>query len=333
MKFGYSLAAEDWPPRDLVRLAGEAEEAGFDFALVSDHFHPWLDVQGQSPFVWTVLGAIAEATEGMHVGTGVTCPTIRTHPAIIAHAAATTSAMMPGRFLLGLGSGENLNEHVLGDAWPAPDVRLSMLEEAIEIMRLLWSGGEQTFRGRHYTVDHARLYTLPEDPPPIILAAGQPAAAELAGRCADGLANTSPDASVIESFVEAGGRGKPTYGMIHACVAPTAEEGVATARKLWPNIALQGELSRELARPTHFGDAVKPLREEDLAEIVPAGPDPEPHVDAIRAFVDAGYDHVWIHQIGPDQDAFFRLYRDEVIPAFASDRQPQRAVAESRSGF
>jgi coenzyme F420-dependent glucose-6-phosphate dehydrogenase len=157
MEIGYALAAEDWPPSDLVRLARRAEESGFEFAFVSDHFHPWVDAQGQSPFVWSVLGGIAEATERLRVGTGVTCPLIRMHPAIVAQAAATTAAMMPGRFVLGLGTGENLNEHVLGDRWPAPDERLEMLEEAIGVIRLLWEGGEQTHRGRHYTVDHARL--------------------------------------------------------------------------------------------------------------------------------------------------------------------------------
>ena len=321
MEIGYALAAEDWPPNDLVRLARRAEESGFGFALVSDHFHPWVDAQGQSPFVWSVLGGIAQATERLRVGTGVTCPLIRMHPAIVAQAAATTAAMMPGRFVLGLGSGENLNEHVLGDRWPAPDERLEMLEEAIEVIRLLWEGGEQTHRGKHYTVDHARLYTLPDEPPPIIVAAGAPKAARLAGRVADGLANGSPDAAVVEQFRDAGGSGKPTYGMLHVCVAPSEEEGLETAHELWANTALPGELSRELPRPVHFEDAVKTVRSEDVAESVPCGPGPDAQLDALQAFVDAGYDHVWVHQIGPDQEAFFRLYERKVIPALAGGRQ------------
>jgi G6PDH family F420-dependent oxidoreductase len=225
------------------------------------------------------------------------------HPAIVAHAAATTAAMMPGRFVLGLGTGENLNEHVLGDPWPAPDERLDMLAEAIEVIRLLWEGGEQTHRGKHYTVDHARLYTLPDELPPIVVAAGAPKAAQLAGRRA------------------AGGNGKPTYGMLHVCVAPSEEEGLETAHKLWANTALPGELSRELPRPVHFEDAVETVRREDVAESVPCGPGPDAQLDALQAFVDAGYDHVWVHQIGPDQEAFFRLYEREVVPALAGEGQ------------
>jgi len=328
MEIGCALAAEDWPPNDLVRLARRAEETGFGFAFVSDHFHPWVDAQGQSPFVWSVLGGIAQATERLQVGTGVTCPLIRIHPAIIAQAAATTAAMMPGRFVLGLGTGENLNEHVLGDRWPAPDERIEMLEEAIEVIRLLWDGGEQTHRGEHYAVDHARLYTLPDEPPPIVVAAGAPKAAELAGRVADGLANSSPDAAVVEQFRDAGGDGKPTYGMLHVCVAPSEEDGLETAHRLWANTALPGELSRELARPVHFEDAVKTVRKDDVAESIPCGPDPGPQLDALQAFADAGYDHVWVHQIGPDQEAFFDLYERKVMPALAGGRPLVRPGAE-----
>ncbi len=315
MEIGYALASEDWPPLELVGLAERAEEAGFGYALVSDHFHPWLDVQGESPFVWSVLGAIAERTERLRVGTGVTCPLIRIHPAIVAHAAATVAAMMPGRFVLGLGTGENLNEHVLGDRWPAADERLAMLEEAMEIMRLLWGGGEQTYRGDHYTVENARLYTLPEEPPPIVVAAAHPNAAELAGRVADGLANTSPDPDVVQEFEAAGGSGKPRYGMLHVCVADSEEEGLETAHRLWPNVGLHGEATRELPRPRHFEDACKSVRPEDLATSVPCGPDGEGHLEAIRQFAEAGYDHVWVHQIGPDQAALFELYEREVLPA------------------
>jgi coenzyme F420-dependent glucose-6-phosphate dehydrogenase len=315
MEIGYALASEDWPPADLVRLAREAEETGFEFALVSDHFHPWNDAQGQSPFVWTVLGAIARETERLRVGTGVTCPLIRIHPAIVAHAAATVTALMPGRFVLGLGTGENLNEHVLGDRWPSSDERLEMLAEAIEVMRLLWAGGERTYRGRHYTVADARLYTLPAEPPPIVVAAANLGAAELAGRTADGLANVAPAPEVVERFEAAGGAGKPRYGMLHVCVAPTEEEGLETAHRLWPNLALRGEASRELPRPRDFEGASATVRPEDLAESVPCGPDPETHVRAIEEFARAGYDHVWVHQIGPDQDAFLRLYEEDVIPA------------------
>ena len=172
-----------------------AEDAGFTFALISDHFHPWIDRQGQSPFVWGVLGAIAQATDRLVVGTGVTCPTIRTHPAIIAQAAATAAALMPDRFFLGLGTGENLNEHVVGRGWPSLDVRTEMLEEAVEVIRELWKGDLTNHRGPHFTVENARLYTLPERLPPIHLAAGGPKAAEQAGEIGDGLIATGPETS------------------------------------------------------------------------------------------------------------------------------------------
>src|SRR5689334_24680227 len=158
-ELGYTLSSEEHPPNDLVRNARAAEEAGFEFLSISDHFHPWVDAQGHSPFVWSVIGGIAQVTERFRLGTGVTCPLIRIHPAIVAQAAATCAAMMPGRFFLGVGTGENLNEHILGDRWPSAPIRLDMLEEAIQVIRLLWQGGEQNWDGKYYTVDHARLYT------------------------------------------------------------------------------------------------------------------------------------------------------------------------------
>src|SRR5918999_5439684 len=211
-EFGYALSSEEHGPTVLVENARRAEAAGFEFAMISDHFHPWADAQGQSPFVWSVIGGIAQATDRIRLGTGVTCPTIRIHPAIIAQAAATSASMMEGRFFLGLGTGENLNEHVVGEGWAAPDERLAMLEEAIEVIRLLWQGGYQTHRGEFYEVEQARLYTLPEEPPGIAVAAAKPLSAELAGRAADAFINTSPDAKTIEAFESAGGRGKPKYG-------------------------------------------------------------------------------------------------------------------------
>ena len=311
---GYALASEDWPGSELVRLARRAEKSGFEFASISDHFHPWIDAQGQSPFVWSVIGGIAEATERLRLATGVTCPTMRIHPAVVAQAAATCAELMPGRFLLGVGTGENLNEHVLGDRWPAPDERLEMLEESIEVMRLLWQGGEQTHRGRHYTVDHARVYTLPEEPPEVAVAAAQPNAAELAGRVGDALVNTSPDPEIVEAFRVAGGEGKPCYGMIHVCFGADEGEALETAHRLWPNVGIEGELSRELARPAHFEEASRMVAKEKLAEMVPCGPDPERHLEGIRRYEEAGFDHVWVHQIGPDQEGFFDFYAREILP-------------------
>src|SRR3954468_15373234 len=218
MELGFALSSEDHPPNELVRQAALAERAGFTFCLISDHYHPWISKQGHSAFVWSTLGGIAQATERISVGTGVTAPIIRIHPAVIAQAAATVGCMMPGRFFLGVGSGENLNEHILGDRWPLPDERLEMLEEAIEVIRLLWQGGEQTHRGKHYTVDHATLYTLPEQPVPIAVAAAKPNAAELAGRAGDALVNTSPDEEIVKTYRSAGGDG-PLYGQVRLCWA------------------------------------------------------------------------------------------------------------------
>jgi coenzyme F420-dependent glucose-6-phosphate dehydrogenase len=312
--FGLALSSEEHGPNDLVGLARRAEETGLEFAMISDHFHPWTDAQGQSPFVWSVIGGIGQATERIRLGTGVTCPTIRIHPAIIAHAAATSAAMMEGRFFLGLGTGENLNEHVVGEAWPAPDERLAMLDEAIEVIRLLWKGGYQTYRGEFYDVEQARLYTLPDEPPPIAVAAAKPLAAELAGRSGDAFINTSPDRETIETFEAAGGRGKPKYGGITCCWAASEEEGAKTACEIWPNAALGGDLGYELPLPAHFEQATADVTPDDLAEAIPCGPDADRYVEDIRQYEQAGYTHIYFHQIGYDQEGFLRFWRDELEP-------------------
>ena len=312
-EIGYSLSSEEHRPLDLVRSAQRAEEIGFTFALISDHFHPWIGQQGQSPFVWSVIGAIAHATTKLRLGTGVTCPTIRMHPAIVAHAAATAGALMEGRFFLGVGSGENLNEHVHGDKWPEPSQRIEMLEEAVEVIRLLWEGGKQTHHGRHYTVDEARLYTLPEEAVPIYIAASAPKSARLAGRIGDGFISTAPKRELVESFEKEGGNGKPRYGQMTVCWARTEAEARKIAHRWWPNAALEGDLSTEIKTPEHFEAAVKPVREEDVAETIICGPDRERHVEKINAFAEAGFDHVYVHQIGPDQEGFFRFYEREVL--------------------
>jgi coenzyme F420-dependent glucose-6-phosphate dehydrogenase len=314
MELGYALSSEEHGPNDLVRNAKAAEEAGFTFALISDHYHPWVDAQGQSPFVWSVIGGIAQATDRLRLGTGVTCPTIRIHPAIIAQAAATSAVMMEGRFFLGVGTGEELNEHILGDRWPAPPVRLEMLEEAIEVMRLLWQGGYQSHTGKHYTVEQARIYTLPDEPPPIAVAAAQPKAAELAGRLGDAFVGVGPEAELVQEFEQAGGKGKPRYGQVTVCYAGTEEEARKTAFEVWPNAGLEGPLSQELAIPEHYEAAAKLLSEDDVAETVVCGPDPERHLEAIREYQQAGYDHVYVHQVGRDQESFLRFYAEEILP-------------------
>ena len=218
-----------------------AERIGFTFALISDHFHPWVDQQGNSPFVWSVLGAIANATETLRIGTGVTCPLVRIHPAIIAQAAATVSSMMPERFFLGVGTGENLNEHILGDKWQPSDVRREMLAEAVSVIRQLWQGGSQSHYGIFYEVENAQIYTLPEVLPEIYVAAGGEQAAELAGEIGDGLIATSPDKELVQTFQTSGGKGKPRYGQVSVCYARTEKSAQETALKWWPNAAIQGE--------------------------------------------------------------------------------------------
>ena len=312
MELGYAMSSEEHRPLDLLRHAELAERAGFPYALVSDHFHPWIDRQGQSPFVWSVLGGLAVATESMRIGTGVTCPLIRTHPAIVAHAAATAATMLPGRFFLGVGTGENLNEHVLGDRWPSASERLDMLEEAVELMRLLWEGELCSFEGRHYRVQDARIYTLPDEPIDVAVAAGGPQAAELAGRIGDGLVSTAPDAEIVERFEKAGGGG-PRYGQLTVCWAESEDEARRTAFEWWPNAALEGPLAQELPLPSHFEEAAAMVDEEDVAEAVVCGPDPDAHLEGIAKYVEAGFDHVYVHQVGPDQEGFLDFYAREVL--------------------
>ena len=312
--FGYKLSSEEHAPLDLVRYARRAEETGFEFALISDHFHPWVDKQGHSPFVWSVIGGIAASTEKLVVGTGVTCPTVRMHPAIVAHAAATSAAMLPGRFFLGVGSGEYLNEHVLGDRWPPAPMRLEMLEEAVEVIRKLFTGDQVTHRGPHYTVESARLYTLPDELPPVYVAASGPAAAEVAGRIGDGLVSIGPMKDLVAKFDEAGGRGKPRYAEVMVCWGPDEASARNTAFEWWPNAGVKGEMSALLPQPAHFEQAVEMVDEDDVVRHIACGPDPQAHIDSISEYVDAGLDHVCIHQIGPDQDGFFDFYESEVLP-------------------
>jgi len=311
---GYALSSEEHTATDLVRHARRAEEAGFSFAVISDHYHPWIDRQGQSPFVWGVLGAIAEATERLRVGTGVTCPTVRIHPAIIAQASATAAALMPGRFFLGLGTGERLNEHILGAPWPEYEVRAEMLAEAVEVIRELWKGAVTSHRGRHYTVDSARIYTLPDPLPPIYMAAGGPRAAQEAARLGDGLISTAPDKELVDGYGKAGGTG-PRIGQVTICWARTEAEARRTALEWWPTVALHGEVSQELASPAHFEELAKSVTEDQVAELVPCGPDVERHVEKITGYLDAGFDQVYVHQVGPDQAGFIKFAEGELLPA------------------
>lgn len=324
VQIGYTLSSEEHDANTLVRNAQMAEDAGFAFLSISDHFHPWVDAQGHAPFVWAVIGGIATATERIPLGTGVTCPTVRTHPAIVAHAAATVATMMPGRFFLGVGSGEALNEHITGERWPETEIRLEMMEEAVEVIRLLWQGGNQSFHGTYYTVENARIYDLPEEQIPIVVSATGPKAAEVAGRIGDGLWNTSPDKKVNEIYEQAGGAG-PRYGQVTVCWGENRDRALQTAHTIWPNSAIPGELSQELPTPTHFEQAAKLVTPEKVAEGIVLGTDPRPYLEKVEAWVQAGYDHIYFHQIGPDQEGFIRFAEREILPRY-SDLQSRRVA-------
>ena len=315
MKIGYFLSCEEWGPKDLVGLAVKAQAAGFDDLWISDHYHPWNDAQGHSPFVWSVIGAIAAAAPGVGITTAVTCPTIRIHPAIIAHAAATSSLLLDGRFRLGLGSGEALNEHILGDRWPGAAERLEMLEEAIEVIRTLWKGGVRSHRGRHYRVEHARIYDLPPTAPEIVISGFGPKAVKLAGRVGDGYCTVSPDADSVQLFRSVAGSPKVVQGGVKVCWSEDESRALDHVHRLWPNEAIPGELPQVLPTPEHFEQAADLVTREQVGEAVVCGPDVDRHVAAIRAYEDAGFDELYVNQIGPEQDAFFAAYSDHVLPA------------------
>ena len=310
VSMGYFLSCEEFGPKELVRQAKLAADSGFERLWISDHYHPWNDEQGQSPFVWSVIGALSEAVD-LPVTTAVTCPSVRIHPAVLAQAAATAAVQLDGRFVLGVGSGEALNEHILGDPWPSADVRLDMLEEAVEVIRLLHNGGSRSHHGEYYTVENARIYTLPDEPVPIYVSAFGPKAVELAGRIGDGFVCVMPDADLVKAYRKAGGKG-PAQGGFKVCHAPTVEEGLDTAYRLWPNEGLPGELAQVLPQPKHFEQASTLVTRDMLS--LPTGPDPEPYLTQVRSFADAGFDEVYVAQIGPRQDEFFRFWREEVAP-------------------
>jgi G6PDH family F420-dependent oxidoreductase len=312
VEVGCFLSSEEHGPRFLLDTARQAQDAGFSSVLISDHYHPWTHRQGESPFVWSVIGAIAAVTD-LRVITGVTCPTMRIHPAVIAQAAATSQLILGGRFAFGVGSGEALNEHIAGDRWPPTDIRLDMLEEAVAVIRRLWEGGMVNHHGAHYTVENARLFSLPDTPPPILVSGFGPKAVALAARIGDGFITTSPDADALASYGRHGGTG-PKMAALKACWA----EDEAIARKLafdlWPTTGVPGELSQELPTPAHFEQASSIVTEEMVTDKIACGPDPERHAASIRAYLEAGFDEIYISQIGDDQAGYFRFYRDEVKP-------------------
>jgi G6PDH family F420-dependent oxidoreductase len=313
MKIGCFLSSEEFGPRDLVAQARRAEEAGFHALWISDHYHPWIEEQGHSALVWSTIGAISQVTS-LRVTTGVTCPTMRIHPAVIAQAAATSGVLLDGGFQLGVGTGEALNEHILGDHWPEADVRLDMLEEAVEVLRTLWQGGQQSHRGTHYTVENARIYDLPDEPPPILVSGFGPKAIRLAAKIGDGFCTTQPDKEGIDLYRSEGGTG-PVQAGAKVCFMADEDEALRTAHRLWPNEGLPGELAQILPTPSHFEQAVELVTPDMLSS--PVGPDIDAHVAALQEYADAGVDELFVQQIGPDQDGFFTTWASEVLPRFA----------------
>ena len=316
MKIGYFLSSEETAPREVVRQAVLAEQAGFEGLWISDHFHPWNDQQGHSGFVWSTIGAIAQATTRMKVTTAVTCPTIRIHPAIIAQAAATSAVLLEGRFALGLGSGEALNEHILGDRWPQADERLEMLEEAVEVIRTLWQGGFQSHRGRHYRVENARIYDLPEQLPAILISGFGPKSTELAARIGDGFCTVSPEKEAVEQVRDQGGQDKLIAGGMKVCWDEDEQRARETAYRLWPNEGLPGELAQILPMPAHFEQASELVTEDQIAEEVPCGPDLDAHLAKIGEFEDAGFDELYVSQVGDGHERMFELYSQEILPRY-----------------
>ena len=319
VKLGYKLMTEEHGPADLVRNAKRAEQAGFDFAAISDHYFPWLEEQGHAPFAWSVLGAVAEATEHLGLMTSVTCPIMRYHPAIIAQAAATMGLLADGRFTLGLGAGERLNEHVVGAGWPGVVERHERLSEALDIIQGLLAGKLTTYRGQHFQLDHAKLFDRPKRKPPVIVAAGGPEAGRLAGEKADGLIVTEPEKELIKAFTAGGGKG-PRYAEVAMCCGADEDKARKTAHRYfrwslagWPVLA-------ELPHDEAFAAASEHVSVETIGEEISCGPSADRHLEAIHEFTAIGCDHIILTQIGPDQDFFFELFERKLAPALRAKK-------------
>lgn len=312
-KYGLTLSSEEHPPGKLIDLAAEAESRGFDFVSISDHYHPWLSTQGHSPFVWSVLGGIARATDSIEVGVGVTCPTMRIHPAVVAQAVATTACLLEDRFTWGVGTGENLNEHVIGAGWPTAPERREMLVEAVDVVRRLLGGESVSMQGDFYTVEDARLFDIPDNPPPIVFSAFGPDAARTAATHGDGLWITGPDSDTVETFRSAGGSG-PVWTQLTVSWDTDADLALERALRQWSNTALPGQLNQDLRTVLHFEQAVELVTPDDMRASLPCGPDVEPIVDSLRSAEKAGADHIYLHQVGDPAAGFLDMWENEILP-------------------
>ena len=312
--YGYTLMCEQSGPRALVDDAVRAEEAGFDFAVVSDHYSPWLEEQGHSPYAWSVLGATAQATERMGLMSFVTCPIRRYHPAVVAQKAATMGVLSEGRFTLGLGAGENLNEHVVGP-WPSVTQRHDMFTEALEIIQGLLDGSTISFTGEYYEVGEARLFDVPQERVPVAVAVSGPDSCALAAEYADGIVATEPDRELVRQFTDAGGNGR-RYGQVAICYGPDAQECRRLCTGTVPLGPLGWKARAELPNPAAIAAATEVVRDEDVAAAVSCGPDLDQHVGAVAAFAEAGFTDIAVVQVGGDeQGRFLQWARDEFLPA------------------
>jgi len=314
VKLGYKLMTETHGPRELIRNARLAEEAGFDFAAISDHYHPWLESHGHSPFAWSVLGAIASNTEKIGLATGLTCPIMRYHPAIVAQAAATIGVISGGRFTLAVGAGERLNEHVVGHGWPAVHERHAMLREAIEIIRLLWRGETCSYKGAHFHLDSARIYDLPDKPISIVMGVSEEKSLKLATEMADGIMATEAKPETVKAWKKAKGSKGPRYAELGLAYADTEKAGLKIAHTYSRFGALGWSVLSELPSVSGFEDATRFVKPDDLKDEIPHGPDVETYVKAVKKFVDAGYDHIALMAAGPDQEKFIRFFAEELAP-------------------
>src|SRR5919202_1967002 len=318
MQLGYTLMTEQSGPKDLVSYAVGAEETGFDFAVSSDHFFPWLDEMGHAPNAWVTLGAVAQATSRMELMTYVTCPTMRYRPAVVAQQAATLQLLADGRFTLGLGSGENLNEHVIGEGWPPVAVREEMFREALQIIRELLAGeGYTTFHGEYFSVDGGKIWDLPEGGVPLGIAVSGPSSCRLAGEQGDAMIAVEPKAELGEMFDAAGGAGKPRTGQLPIGYDADKDAAVKRAHSLFRWFGLGWKVNAELPGPTAFDSASSFVREDDVAENIPCGDDVGAVIEAARAYADAGFTHLALVQIGGDRQApFLDWSRSTLIPAW-----------------
>jgi G6PDH family F420-dependent oxidoreductase len=310
-RYGYFLCSEEHGPQELVRQARLAEEAGFDALWISDHFHPWLDEQGEASHVWSVIGALSQVTS-LPITTAVTCPLVRQHPALVAQAAATAALLTEGRFILGVGTGEALNEHILGTRWPPARERLEMLDEAVHVLRQLFSGRLISHAGQHYTVENARLYSVPGQPPPIFMSGFGEKAIKLAARVADGYVCVPPNADLVRLYRESGGGDRPVQGGLKVCWGPDAGQARKTMHRIWRNDEIRGEAAQLLPLPRHFSQLTELISEDMIS--APCGPDPAVHMQGIRPYIEAGFDEIYVAQVGPDAEGFFDFYANQVLP-------------------